>query len=104
MKYLLLFTIRIYWIIIPVSKRKICLFKESCSKYVYGITEDKGFIAGLNALRQRMCVCNSKYMIYKKNENFEMHLTDGSVLQRHEISLRLLPPHSYNYKNLNNQL
>jgi uncharacterized protein len=65
MKYLLLILIKIYWYIIPESNRRRCLFKTSCSNYVYKITENKGIINGLKALRFRSRNCNANYTIIK---------------------------------------
>lgn len=63
MKYLLILIIKIYWLIIPEKKRKRCLFKKSCSNYVYEITQKKGLIAGVKALKFRVHNCNSDYNI-----------------------------------------
>lgn len=76
------------------------MFRESCSKYVYRITKQNGFVEGLKALKERVNVCKPPYMVYKRENNFEMHLGDGSILQQNEISLELLPPNSYRYKNI----
>lgn len=61
MKHVLLFIIRMYWFIIPANKRKHCLFKESCSDYVFRNTKKLGLIEGLKALKQRVKSCQSGY-------------------------------------------
>lgn len=97
MKYLLLFLIRIYWNLIPVSKRNICLFKESCSRHVYRITKEKGFIAGVNALKFRIATCRPQYELFKVDDMFILKLKNGSLIYENEISPFLLPPHNYKY-------
>ncbi|MGJ8743596.1 membrane protein insertion efficiency factor YidD [Polaribacter sp.] len=63
MKYFLIFIIKIYWKTIPVSKRNKCLFKESCSNYVFKITKKEGFIKGFKALIKRINNCKPGYNI-----------------------------------------
>ncbi len=46
MKQLLLAIIRMYWNLVPVYKRGPCLFKKTCSHYIYDLTTDYGLIAG----------------------------------------------------------
>lgn len=72
MKYILLFIIRIYWSIIPASKRKMCIFKESCSNYVLRITKEEGFISGVKAFLFRNKHCCPGYVIYKYQNHYEL--------------------------------
>ena len=90
MKYLLLFIIRIYWKIIPASKRKQCIFRESCSHYVWRITAEEGFISGIKALLFRNKHCCPGYAIYKYQNNFELKTINGLILKEDEIDKRLL--------------
>lgn len=68
MKIFLLFAIEIYWRLIPKSKRRKCLFKTSCSNYVYNKTKSKGLISGIKALKFRVENCNNYYTIIEINE------------------------------------
>ena len=52
-----------YWLLIPKHKRRKCLFKKSCSNYVYEKTKSEGLISGLSALRFRIKNCNPQYSI-----------------------------------------
>lgn len=61
MKYLLLLTIKIYWLTIPKQKRNKCIFKKSCSNYVFDITKQEGLIKGLKALKNRFENCRPGY-------------------------------------------
>ncbi|MCF8257447.1 MAG: membrane protein insertion efficiency factor YidD [Flavobacteriales bacterium] len=99
MKFLLLVPIRIYWKLFPVHRRRPCLFKESCSVHISRITQAKGLIAGLNALRDRHRTCRPGYKVYRTAENgFQLELCTGAVIQENAISERLLPPYSYSYQ------
>ena len=91
MKLFLLLIIKTYWKCIPESNRKSCLFAESCSRYVYRITKDKGFWAGLKALKFRYKKCRSGYnMGYNsKDGKIELHLVGGTILREDEISIQL---------------
>lgn len=101
MKYLLLGLIQLYWKLIPIDKRMVCLFRESCSNYIYRITKQNGLIKGLIALRYRTLLCKPKYLLIKHNESFELKLNDGTILNQDEISIFLLPPYNYKF-NINN--
>lgn len=67
MRYLLLIAIRLYWLI-PKKNRRCCLFKETCSKYVYRITRQQGLSAGIGALSDRRKKCRPGYYRINKNE------------------------------------
>ncbi len=69
---MLLLTIRIYWLLVPENKRRKCLFKTSCSHYVYQQAKNKGGLAGLRALLFRIQNCNANYQI--------MEVGDGKIL------------------------
>ena len=91
MKYLLLFSIWLYWKAVPTNKRRKCLFKVSCSNYVYKKTRNEGFVSGLRALRFRIQNCNSNYIIIevdgenllisRTNEIFKENVINKSVLK-----------------------
>jgi hypothetical protein len=98
MKYILLVFIQLYWKLIPESKRKVCLFRESCSNHIYRITNENGFIKGITALRIRIIKCKPQYELLKVDDMFILKLQDGSVINENEISQFLLPPYNYNYK------
>jgi uncharacterized protein len=78
--------------VVPEKKRRSCLFKETCSHYVYRHTTEDGFFKGVIALRQRTKKCRKGYQLYTGLEGFEMELADGTVLKEDEISPRILEP------------
>lgn len=91
MKLLLLIIIRFYWLIIPEQRRRSCLFKESCSNYVYNKTNTIGFIAGIKAIKKRFHQCRPGYRIIKnENNTWTLYLKDGSILLEDNISPLLL--------------
>jgi putative component of membrane protein insertase Oxa1/YidC/SpoIIIJ protein YidD len=80
--------IKFYWKLIPESNRKSCLFSESCSRYVYRITNEEGFWAGIKAFKSRYKKCRPGYKVGydSKNGATELHLVDGTILKGEEIS------------------
>jgi putative component of membrane protein insertase Oxa1/YidC/SpoIIIJ protein YidD len=92
MKWIFLLLIKIYWKIIPENKRRNCLFKETCSRFVYKETIDKGLQGGFVALLSRTKKCRSGYTLYTGNHGIEMKLADGSIIKEDEISPNILDP------------
>lgn len=88
MKYIILLSIKSYWLLVPEVKRKNCLFRESCSRYVYRITFEQGFIKGLKAFKERFKKCRSGYKIINigNSEYQAFELVDGSILRKDEAS------------------
>lgn len=60
MKWVLILVIRLYWLV-PVRWRRSCLFKESCSHFVYRVACNEGGWAGIRALRSRIRQCRPGY-------------------------------------------
>jgi len=82
MKRLLLFLIQIYWII-PKKWRRRCIFKNTCSKFVYQTTKEQGFLKGIKALKRRMKQCTPYYSIYIGDDREEwVILQDGELIAR----------------------
>jgi len=92
MKYLLLVLIKCYWLIVPKSKRRKCIFRETCSQYVYRITLNKGFGHGLKALQFRYRNYKNGYEIFKNpiSEEIQILLPNKTLLCENEIAERLL--------------
>lgn len=92
MRILLLSIIRAYWFLIPMGKRRKCIFKKSCSKYVYDETKNKGLVVGLKALQFRVKNCRPQYDIfidYKTNAN-KVVLKSEKIVDEHQIAERLI--------------
>ncbi|MCY0968924.1 membrane protein insertion efficiency factor YidD [Chryseobacterium wangxinyae] len=92
MKYLLLLIIKIYWLIIPASKRRQCIFRKSCSKYVYEETISKGLFSGLTAFRYRFKNCRSGVHFFENpvNGKLQIILPNNQVHDENEISERFI--------------
>ena len=77
---------------IPRERRRKCIFRHSCSKYVFDVTKHEGFRAGSTALLLRMRTCNVHFDIitdYKSGER-KMYLKGGVVVDETEIAERML--------------
>lgn len=92
MKWVFLILIKLYWIIFPEKKRRTCLFKETCSHYVYRSASGGGFFKGAIALQDRLKKCRKGYHLYTSPNGFEMELADGSIIDEAEIAPNLLEP------------
>ena len=81
-----------YWKIIPPSKRKKCIFKKSCSNYVFEVTEKEGFLSGLKAFRFRYENCRGNFTIFKNpiNNQIQMILPSLIIIDEEEITERLI--------------
>jgi hypothetical protein len=91
MKNLLILLIKLYWRIVPPSKRRKCIFRTSCSKYVYAETRASGFISGLKALKYRFKNCRSgAYIIETPTGEIQIILPNQQILHETEISERFI--------------
>ncbi|RED23708.1 hypothetical protein BD847_2772 [Flavobacterium cutihirudinis] len=95
MKYFILIIIRLYWILIPQSTRRKCIFKKSCSNYVFETTQKEGFIKGLKAFQFRYNNCRSGFQIFKNpmNNKIQIILPSQIIVEREEIAERLIKNH-----------
>lgn len=91
MKSLLLLLIKVYWRMIPPSKRRKCIFRISCSKYVYEKTTADGFVSGVKALKYRFQNCRPEAFIIE-NPTGEIYiiLPNQQILNESEISERFI--------------
>lgn len=92
MKYLILITIQLYWRLIPKNKRGKCIFKKSCSIYVYETAQKKGFIKGLLAFYFRYKNCRYGFEVFKDpiNNQTKMLLPSKIIVENDEVAERLL--------------
>lgn len=90
MKYLLILPIKIYWLVIPASKRRKCIFRTSCSKHVYEKTMHEGLISGLKAFKYRFKKCKSAYIIESPLGKIQIILPNQEILNEAEISERFI--------------
>lgn len=90
MKYILLIPIKLYWLLIPESKRRKCLFKKSCSNYVFEQVNQKGLFAGFRALKYRINNCNPNYNILDLEGELVLITKTDVVLKREELNETIL--------------
>jgi putative component of membrane protein insertase Oxa1/YidC/SpoIIIJ protein YidD len=95
MRWLILFPIYIYWYAWPpFLKKRYCLFKESCSQFVFRVTKESGFVAGYKAMIWRYRNCRPGYRIVSNAEGkFEMRLVTGNMVPESEIADAILKPY-----------
>lgn len=88
MKWLILLSIRSYWILVPVKHRRKCIFKNSCSQYVYQEAETKGAISGFKAFVYRYKSCRPGFICYLNpiTGQIEMLLLTGEVVDEGQIA------------------
>ena len=81
-----------YWKLIPAKKRKACIFKVSCSNYVFKETKSNGFLIGMRALKYRFQNCRQGFEIFENpiDGSKQLILPKGEVLKEEEIAVRLL--------------
>ncbi|MFD2962507.1 MULTISPECIES: membrane protein insertion efficiency factor YidD [Olivibacter] len=85
-RFLLLIPIKVYWLLVPKSKRRCCIFHESCSKHVFRITKEDGLIHGLKALKQRYKSCRAGYSFMLRDGDVSVHLANGDFIEIGEAS------------------
>lgn len=92
MKNLLVLLIKIYWFFTPPQKRRRCIFRISCSKYVYEKATTGGFIAGVKAFKYRFQNCRSGAHLIENplTGRLQMILPNHQVLNEQEISKRFI--------------
>jgi putative component of membrane protein insertase Oxa1/YidC/SpoIIIJ protein YidD len=95
MKYFIFLIIRMYWILIPESNRRQCIFKKSCSNYVFEVTQKEGFIKGLKAFQFRYKNCRGNFSIYQNpiENKIQMILPSQLIIEKEEIADRLIKNH-----------
>lgn len=92
MKYLILFNIQLYWILKSKKSKPKCIFKKSCSNYVYETTKEQGFSRGFKALKFRFKNCRNGYEIFKNpiTQETQILLPTKNIVGRNEIADRIL--------------
>lgn len=79
--------IRMYWGIVPNRVKGRCLFKETCSRYVYRAFDENGFQSGVAALKYRYRTCRTPFeiLINPNTGEFQLYLCNGDVIPEAEI-------------------
>ena len=90
MKYLILLLIKIYQWFISKHYRRKCLFRESCSNYVFRIIKEKGIGAGVKALEYRTHNCKPNYFLIKNDDKILLITAQNEVLEEEFIDEQVL--------------
>ncbi|WP_296636210.1 membrane protein insertion efficiency factor YidD [Polaribacter sp.] len=96
---ILKFIIRVYWLIVPNRMKGVCLFSESCSRYVFNILDKEGAKKGINAFKYRFRNCRHPYLIRKNKltKKYELHLSNGDIVRQNDINSILLEQEEYKH-------
>jgi putative component of membrane protein insertase Oxa1/YidC/SpoIIIJ protein YidD len=87
MKWLIQKAIELYWRLIAPSRRRQCVFRETCSVHVHRITRDHGAIQGLFAFFRRAHRCREGYVVkFDEHLNPSLVLVDGTSIGFDEAS------------------
>lgn len=91
MKYLIIFVIRLYWLI-PKSRRRKCIFRISCSKCIYKTAMNEGFIAACYAFKYRYKNCRYGYELFRNpiTNDLEIRLPNNDIVPQKDIAERFL--------------
>jgi uncharacterized protein len=92
-KVMILGIIRIYWEHLPSSWHRQCLFRVSCSKYIYNITNEFGIIEGIKAFKERWIKCRGGYRIEIRNNDIKIRFANGEVADTDNIADYVLEPY-----------
>lgn len=84
--------IQFYWFVKSKNSKPKCIFKKSCSHYVYEIAKQQGFLKGLKALKFRFENCRNGFELFKNpiNNTTNMLLPSKIIVEENEIAERLL--------------
>ena len=85
-------TIRTYWLLTQKSKRRKCIFHESCSNYVYQTTLKNGIKKGLEAFWFRYRNCRPGFQLFKNpiTNEYQMILPNNQIIAQEEIAKKLI--------------
>jgi putative component of membrane protein insertase Oxa1/YidC/SpoIIIJ protein YidD len=75
-----------YWKRIPESERKVCIYKESCSKKVYSTLIVHGFYSGMKEYIHRKKSCRAGYKIIHQEGKITIITKNGLYLNEDEIN------------------
>lgn len=82
-------TIEYYWKNVSESNRRVCIYKISCSRFVYNEFHNFGFISGVKAYVYRLRNCNRNYIIYSTNGKVQILTKFGHILDEDQINPKI---------------
>lgn len=90
MKQFVLWIIKLYWLAVPEHKRRNCLFRDSCSRYVYKTAQNKGGLQALRAFWFRYQNCRPGYQLINIEKQTFLVSAKQVVFQQMEIRENLI--------------
>ncbi len=72
-----------------VPRGSVCLFDETCSRYVEHAARTGGLVAGVRAARWRLRSCRPGYVFEFENELWVIRCVDGTVHEPSELATAL---------------
>jgi hypothetical protein len=82
--------IRLYWLLVPASLRRNCLFRETCSQHVLRISNEAGDLKAIKALFRRVRACRPGYRLELVEGDMRMVLVDGTIVHEYDIAPAIL--------------
>ena len=86
MSHLIVACIQAYRWLVPSEVRRVCLFRESCSAYVYRVAIERGACAAILALLKRSRQCAPGYSPLVTAAGISIVCRDGTVLPAHAVN------------------
>ena len=79
-------SIEYYWNTRAENQRKICIYRITCSRYVYNEFENNGLIEGIRAYFYRMKSCNHGYKLSLKKDMVVINDCNGKLILENDIN------------------
>jgi putative component of membrane protein insertase Oxa1/YidC/SpoIIIJ protein YidD len=90
MTIFLIWSIKVYQQYFPDSKKRCCLFRETCSNYAVRMFVNKGFFGGVAAVAKRLKACRPGYKIVTVKNRMGILLVNGDFVNEPTASPVLL--------------
>lgn len=82
--------IRGYWCLVAPNRRRTCLFRESCSAYVYRIAATQGAWRALGAARERLRRCAPGFSLAVLPEGLGLICRDGTIIHPAALNVNVI--------------
>jgi putative component of membrane protein insertase Oxa1/YidC/SpoIIIJ protein YidD len=86
LKGIFLVLIKLYWKTYPEEERRVCLYKETCSKHTERMLLEKGFFVGITAFFKRMRNCKGGYSYQKSEGKIIINTFNNAIITEEEIN------------------
>ena len=95
MRIILVLIIKLYWKLVPEHQRGACIFRKSCSNYIFEIASENGFIKGIEAFNYRFKNCRSGFSTFENpiTGKIQMLLATDDIIGEEEIAQHYVTEH-----------